>query len=114
MSAMKKIKKIGIEAEFSLILSAFLAIMVISQSILVIYMEKNIAEQRRMSRDVVTRQVNSFLTMKIEILNRIRYEVQADSLVAEILEQKNDAEQRRLRFSEGEIFLRGRPACFRH
>ena len=27
---------------------------------------------------------------------------------------KNDAEQRRLRFSEGEIFLRGRPACFRH
>ena len=27
---------------------------------------------------------------------------------------KNNAEQRRLRFSEGEIFLRGRPACFRH
>lgn len=96
VSAMRKIKKIGIEAEFSLILSAFLAIMVISQSILVIYMEKNIAEQRQMSRDVVTRQVNSFLTMKIEILNRIRYEVQADSLVAEILEQKNDAEQRKL------------------
>ena len=27
---------------------------------------------------------------------------------------KNDAARRRLRFSEGEIFLRGRPACFRH
>ena len=96
VSAMRKIKKIGIETEFSLILSVFLILIVVSQSILVVYMEKNIAEQRQMSRDVVTRQVNSFLTMKIETLNRIRYEVQSDSLVAEILEQKNDEEQRKL------------------
>ena len=27
---------------------------------------------------------------------------------------KNDAARRRLHFSEGEIFLRGHPACFRH
>lgn len=93
---MRKIKKIGLKAEFNLMLLLFLSIMIVSQSILVVYTERNISEQRRISRDVITRQINSFLTTKLETLNKIKYEVQSDPMVAEILEQRDAADQGKL------------------
>ena len=94
MKILKKIKMIGIEGEFNIVLTVFLLAMLISQIILLSFIEKNTSEQRIMSSDVISRQINTFLNLKLETLNRIKDEVQSEPMVQDILEE-TDAEKRK-------------------
>lgn len=86
---MKIIRKIGIEVEFNFVLAFFLIAMLISQTILISFVEKNVSEQRRMSSEVISSQINTFLNIKLETLNRIKNEIRAEPAVRDILEESD-------------------------
>ena len=86
---MKIFKKIRLETEFNIVFAAFLLVMLIAQVVLIIFIENNIREQRNMSSEIISSQINTYISGKIETMSRIKNEVRVELIVPSVLEQDN-------------------------
>ncbi len=91
---MKIFKKIRITTEFNVILAVFLTIMLVSQIILLSYIRTYISERLSMNKEIISKQVDSYITGKVETMRRIKSEVGTEVVVSDIL-GRNDAALRK-------------------
>lgn len=88
---MKIFKDIRITTEFNAVLAVFLTMILISQVLLLSSIRIYTSELGDMNREVISKQVDSYVTGKVETLNRIKNEVGTEVVVSEFLGQNDTA-----------------------